>query len=280
MEQNTLDESPQIVAKTTQQNNKTPAITCILCGILAIAGIGFGIYGMFFQPKPTCEIPGTTNTSEMVADLSVNEVKNLLNNTYKLGTREITYSNGLHKYLDNFDENAKMIQLLWLSEDVLGEPVYNDQSSTINYSVSYDSLNNRYHKLFGNSNDLEKRDYELEAIGILNVKYDAANDSFAVVYADGLGGRSSVYVFTKVINTSSIEGGVKATVAAVTIDSEPKEKWELFNGNHYNESIDGKFNVVELSSEDLDKIYESMKVYDFVFVKDDDGYKLNSIKGL
>ena len=54
MEQNTLDESPQIVAKTTQQNNKTPAIICILCGILAIAGIGFGIYGMFFQPKPTC----------------------------------------------------------------------------------------------------------------------------------------------------------------------------------------------------------------------------------
>ena len=29
--------------------------TAIICAILAVAGIAFGIYGMFFQPQPSCE---------------------------------------------------------------------------------------------------------------------------------------------------------------------------------------------------------------------------------
>lgn len=273
---------PQVVVNQTQPKSKSPALVCTLCGILAAAGIGFGVYGMFFQPKPTCG-PVGQSANETVADLSADEVKNLLSNTYGLRTRATTYSNSLHKYLDNFDEDAKMIQLVELSKDILGEATYNDETVTNSYTISYETFNNRYHKLFGNSNDLEKKSYNLreKSIGLLNVNYDAAKDSFTVVYASGLGGYSSVDVFTKVISTSSTENGIKATVAAVTIDTEPKEKWgDPFDGNHYTITENQKYNVVTIPEEDLNKIYDSMKVYDFNFVKDDDGYKLTSIKKL
>lgn len=273
-------QNPVYVNQPTAKS-KTPALVCTLCGVLAVAGICFGVYGMFFQPKPTCE-PAGQSTNEIVADLSADEVKNLLSNTYGLRTRATTYSNSLHKYLDNFDEDAKMIQLAVLSEDILGEATYNEETVTNSYTISYETFNNRYHKLFGNSNDLEKKSYSLKerSIGLLNVNYDAAKDSFTVVYADGLGGKSTVDVFTKVISTSSTDNGVKATVAAVTIDTEPKEKWELFNGNHWIGTDNEKYNIVDISDEDLNKIYDSMKVYEFDFVKDDDGYKLTSIKKL
>jgi hypothetical protein len=283
MEPNTpIQTPPQVVVNQTQPKSKTPALVCTLCGVLAAAGIGFGVYGMFFQPKPTCEPAGQTSTSNTVADLSADEVKNLLNNTYKLGIRGSSYSNGLHKYFDNFDEDAKIIQLARLSEDILGESTYNSQEATNTFTISYESFNNRYHKLFGNSNDIEKKNYDLKnrTIGLISVNYNTSDDSFAVVYADGLGGKSTIDVFTKVISTSSTDDGVKATVATVTIDTEPKEKWELFNGNHWSGSGDEKYNIVDLSEEDLNKIYDSMKIYEFNFVKEDDGYKLSSITKL
>jgi len=152
---NSSIQNPVYVNQPTAKS-KTPALACTLCGVLAVAGICFGVYGMFFQPKPTCE-PAGQSTNEIVADLSADEVKNLLNNTYKLGTRGCTYSDGLHMFLDNFNEDAKMVQLVYLSEDILGDPTDNDQEGTRTYNVSYETLNNRYHKLFGNSNDIEKR---------------------------------------------------------------------------------------------------------------------------
>ena len=284
MEPNTPIQTPQpqVVVNQTQPKSKTPALVCTLFGLLAAAGIGFGVYGMFFQPKPTCEPAGQTNTNETVADLSADEVKNLLNNTYKLGTRGYTYSDGLHMFLDNFNEDAKIVQLVYLSEDILGDPTDNDQEGTRTYNVSYETLNNRYHKLFGNSNDIEKKNYDLKnkTIGLVGLNYDSSQDKFAVVHKFGIGGKSMVAVFTKVINTSSMDNGVKATVAAVTIDTEPRETWEPFNGNHWMGTDNEKYNIVDISDEDLNKIYDSMKVYEFIFVKDDDGYKLTTITKL
>ena len=49
--------SPVSTPPTATQPKKPKGliITIVILAILALAGIAFGIYGMFFQPKPTCE---------------------------------------------------------------------------------------------------------------------------------------------------------------------------------------------------------------------------------
>lgn len=54
---------PQAMPGQTKKNKGLIAVVIILA-VLATAGVAFGVYGMFFQPKPTCE----TNCTEPMSD--------------------------------------------------------------------------------------------------------------------------------------------------------------------------------------------------------------------
>ena len=50
---------------TEQKKQKALLITTIICAILAVDGVAFGIYGMFFHQEPTCEAECTESTSDI-----------------------------------------------------------------------------------------------------------------------------------------------------------------------------------------------------------------------
>lgn len=48
----TSSTTPAMPNQSKPQNTKALLATTIICALLAIAGIAFGVYGMFFQPQP------------------------------------------------------------------------------------------------------------------------------------------------------------------------------------------------------------------------------------
>ena len=271
MEPNTPIQTPQpqVVVNQTQPKSKTPALFCTLCGILAAAGIGFGVYGMFFQPKPTTDCgqncnstsnddETTNNSGSIVTPLSVEETQALLKTKYGLDTIEnLPIFDAMVVHLDNYDINAKLIRLFFTTKDNLGEEKC--QNEVCSLTISYDSLNSYYHSYYGNSENLEKKEYLLESTskaGLKSISYSDSEDTFTFNYNTGLGGTTPERQFNKVISTKGGEKGFNATVLAVTI------------------SLD------EDSYDQQSKIFGSLKAYNFYFVKDDDGFKLTTITKL
>lgn len=74
------DYSEGAKATSKPKNSKPLIATSIICAILAVAGVAFGIYGMFLQPPQKCEVnceqTSNSNTNDQEsADISNNEVE-------------------------------------------------------------------------------------------------------------------------------------------------------------------------------------------------------------
>ena len=264
--------------------NKTPVILCSIFGVLAAAGIGFGVYGMFFQPKPTCEpancdvkcenkcdVPNADKGSSdgdisVITPLSIDETQALLKDKYKLDrTENRPHYDEMVNFLDNFDQSAKIIRLYWTLKDNLGEQKCEGNFGTeCSRTISYETFNNYYHQYYGSADDLEKKDYTFDGISkgaVKSLNYSTADDTFTFNYGTGLGGDTTGRVWTKVINTSGTKDGFEAIVASVALAINARDA--ITPGSDYEQSV-----------------YSSLKVYKFNFVKEDDGFKLTSIEKL
>ncbi|MBR2658500.1 hypothetical protein IKD57_01205 [Candidatus Saccharibacteria bacterium] len=280
-----------------KDKSKTPAILCTIFGILAFAGIGFGVYGMFFQPKPSCETPADTDYAanctnpdnnsapsnsgtSVITPLSVEETQTLLKEKYGLDKIENRPAfDEMVIFLDNFDQNAKIIRLYHTLRENLGE-----EKCSGNYgldcsrTVSYEVLNNYYHQYYGSIDDLEKKDYALDGIsrgGLIKLSYSSSDDAFTFNYKTGLGGWTDYRQLNKVISTTGNKEGFSAIVLAVTIDTAPKNDETFTVGTGQEQQY-----YINLKDEDKTKIYDSLKAYKFNFIKEDDGFKLTSIEKL
>ena len=274
--------------------NKTPIILCSIFGILAAAGIGFGVYGMFFQPKPSCEpastdyatdcpVPDNDNTPDssstsVVTPLSIGETQTLLKEKYELDNTENRPAfDSMAVFLDNFDQSAKIIRLFHVIKDNLGEEKCQSNAPICYRTVSYNVLNDFYHQYYGNIDNLEKRDYPFEGISssLVNMSYSSSDDSFTINYKTGLGGWTDYRQLNKVVSTIGNKDGFSAIVLAVTIDIAPKNDKAYTAGTGQEQQY-----YINLKDEDKAKIYNSLKAYKFNFVKENDGFKLTSIEKL
>ena len=166
-------------------------IPLIFASILALAGIGFGVYKQFLE-KPvdncikTAEVADeTVEQEEWVENISASkkaEVVELLNKYY-IHTEEDDlpmYTAGtVAGMISNFSDES--IKYEYFTYAV----VYNDDA--LEKSYSYDEIDELYHSYFGAENNYQKASQEYYCA---NLDYDSTNDSFrAYVNQDcGLGG--------------------------------------------------------------------------------------------
>ena len=253
----------------------------IIFASLAIAGIGFGVYGMFFQPKPTCETNCASNTDNQSADNqsetapTIAEVSELLKEKYGFDAIENTFSDDLFRHMNNFDQAAKIHFTIRNSNNILSEPNYPSTDPYFTREVSYDALNSQYQYYFGNTDNIKKEDYEIESLGISKIVYLSEKDAFEVYYRDGIGGYSTIEQINKVVDTYSTRDGFMATIISVNVDSSPKGSAAYWGSDGVTEHYS-----INLSEDDLDDIAESLSAYKFGFIKEDGEYKLVSIEKL
>ena len=121
MEQNLESVTEEIVEASTpveslppEKPKKSKGLLCatILFAILALAGIGFGVYGMFFNKSPECITNCGTNDITITDDTdtapSVSEVQKILEDKYGFVEIQNVFADGIFRKLDNFDQESKI----------------------------------------------------------------------------------------------------------------------------------------------------------------------------
>ncbi|MBR3052267.1 hypothetical protein IKG60_01440 [Candidatus Saccharibacteria bacterium] len=282
---------------TQPKKSNAPTIIACLCALLAVAGVAFGVYGMFLQPKPTREANytesignndasanSTTENDDVtevvaVSPISALEVEKILADKYNFKDSQMVIFDGWHNYIEDFSQPNKLLFTINQMRDELGapQPVEGDKPLVM-YNIGFDDFKTIYENYFGEDEPLERKDYELNGI-YERIEYNSDGNSFNIYSKTGLGGYSTVALKRKVVKTEGTENGFKATVATVTLNEIASQSVKDFLGK----SGDGQGNEyynIPISEEELGKIRESLSVYEFNFKKEGNDYKLTSITKL
>ena len=261
--------------------------TTILMTILAIAGIAFGVYGMFFDKKTDCETNCTgdsfaqidQDSTETYTAPTADEVAALLDSKYSLKAQNTVMYQGMYSYIDNLDYTNKLSFTILATKDQQNEkPVSYDESYSEIRTIGYDDLNSQFKKYFGNQQDIEKKNYTFDKMIVQKMDYDANNDLFTIQYPAGLGGASFIERYIKVNKVVGTKDGFYALVTAATIDAMIRREIDGITCMHTSSDGTKEYYDIEIPEEELDKIYDSLSLYKFNFITEDGEYKLISVE--
>lgn len=279
MEQETIQpNNTQTTAQTlTQKKSKASAIVLTFCVILALAGIGFGIYGMFFnKPDTSAGNNGGSSTISQENVPSVENITTLLSEKYKLfdtNGRQRVNGTILGDYVygddaEGFSETAKLF--LVIKKEFPDSDADSHDSCRSFKTINYDELNNKYHEYFGNSTDIKKEGehtYKHPWIGVDSVKYVDAENSFEVTYPGCLGGVSAADMYyTKIADVKRTNDGIVATGIVVRVNAGDAELISC--------GVDGCFTDPNIN---MDTLKVNASLYNYNFIEEDGIYKLTNI---
>lgn len=270
-------EESQPITTPTPTKSKGPAICSALCIILALAGIGFGVYGMFFN-KTSAPAKSDDNTSTVTTEVPTREKVALVLRD-RFGLEEFNDSScggkvlsaGLFANDAEFDSLLKVSVILRRDYHDLSNIDYDDCNGLCAYkTISYAELNEKAHQLFGNSYDLAKEGYGTPygVMGIQNVEYVSETDSFKVKYISGIGcaGEPAGY-YANVVDVKASDTGFTATVSVLGFDASEAE------GNGSRDYGDGILHP----NININTVKTAHKLYSFDFIDEDGGYKLVNV---
>ena len=275
--------APEAPQEAPAKKFKSLITLSVITTILAIAGIAFGIYGIFFQTKETCQTNCTQNQNNYSVDilstdespLTITEATALVEK-YGFEEQIMVFGDSLATFIDNYDQNAKLVYAIHESKGNLSEANFSSVEPVYTRTISYEDLNNKYNYYYGST--LEKSNYELKSFELIKMEYTPDNDLFTIYYRDGLGGFSTKWLLNRIISVSGTDESPSVITTSVTIDADVRQSKEYSIGT----SSDGKneYYDIYMDKEDLKLIQESLKAYKFNFTKKDGEYKLVSIEKL
>ena len=225
MEQNTPTINP--LDNNKQDNRKIQKIATTVACILAICGIGFGIYTLIDNLNKKQEISNLQsqienniaqtqeNDNTINSNITISEAEKLVSKYTSL----INTSGACPTQSDiKLTENTKMAKVanLIVNKNTI-EPTVEDMR--IYYTIDYDSMNAAYKELFGQSLNIEKQDYEFDNYLPISLKYNASNNTFKAEYPDGIGGCIGETVhLANVVWAQYTEGALDIIVDLTEID--------------------------------------------------------------
>ena len=191
---------PQSPASTPEEKNKKLFIIAIAAGVLAVAGLAFGIYGMTRPAKISNFTVQAKNDEGTVTELNKDKIDiddksntiTIPDTLSPLGISKELAASVVKPYLhdlgafsdilnNKFNENNK-IRIAFQNID----PQNLLLSTGDSFRVSYSDLNNMYKYLFGSDTNLEKKNYNNQTF--LYVPGDNATSDYFLVYPGGYGG--------------------------------------------------------------------------------------------
>lgn len=281
MEQDAVTATP-VVGSNKQHSGKGWRIATIVASVVAICGIGFGVYGIFFYKTGEPISDNNETIPETQEDVSITEknlpsvetINSLLREKYKLFDQDNFTANAgtiLSDYAYNEDGEGlgEAGKLFLIVREEYPNPNCND---TVCYrTVTYKDLNDKYHEYFSNSANINKGvDYTNKHIfiGVDSIKYKE-DDSFEITYPNAIGGTlPSIGYYTNIVDTERNSDGDIVAMAIVTkVDAE--------NAKLYGTA--GCLEAFECPYINMKTIKVGSSLYRYVFVEEDGIYKLTDI---
>lgn len=303
MEQNTPAAMP-IMDSDKQSNGKGLKIATIIASVVAVCGIGFGIYGVVQSSQKdsqisdlkvqikdddgtitTIETPeiettagdGTTITVTDSSTIGLKQVRNLLNDYVNFdynvtSTENNLFENGLteqYKYYLSLKKLNYADKVSATHEDA-GMPGGN--TADYEYSFSYDDINNAYHSLFGSNSNVQNQEAFWCFVPFFSAEY---NKYISITRCGGVD--PSTYAY-EILDYSAKGNKLDVDVAYVHIfedynAGEWKKYIALNSGNEEIFSDGSKY----LSADYLKEHENELPKYRLTFEKEGSNYILVSI---
>jgi len=279
--------APAVENNKQSSSNRLKIATAIAC-LVAVCGIGFGVYGMFFNDT---DKKVTNNTDANIA-IDVNsdtkkettkevpskmDITEVLNDKY--GVKEFNDSScggSTMTSLFDHEEFGDKFKLGFIIEKNffnIQEMQYNDCDGLCEYkTISYDEINKKNHLYFGNSNDLEKKDYDdLHIMGLGEAKYIEETDSFRIKYLGGLGcAYIPVGFYVNIANVEADEDAFTALASVFYLDATEATSF----GEHLSNCDSSAYNCPIV---DMESLKTENSIYEFKFIEEDGEYKLTGV---
>lgn len=231
--------------------------------ILAVGGVGFGVWAMLDKNQNEGEVQVSENDNQVIEPVETNNDKEIDNDLAQnlIDPYLVSFSFGRTVFEEGFDENSKAITaFLSLNYVFFGVGTYN--------KISYDSLNSTYQHLFGNDEEIGKQDYQ-KGYYTLTYKADSNNAwndqfSFDAVGGGGTGGGPVTVVKDAFVDDKKIIVEVYHDVLGVCDDNYPTDKPCFVDGTDYDAWVND--------------IKDELPVYSMTFRVNDGHYVLKNIE--
>lgn len=287
MEQNTDTGAPvtPMVKNKQKSGNGLKIATAIAC-IVAVCGIGFGVYGMVQSSQKDSEIAKlkeenpTQNTADQDDNtgtnvdgnaMSVTEVEKIL--TKYIGEGNSTMASGLNASYNTFtsDFNGQQEAFLTYSsisdnekETVSCVEERYEKGDCTGKSISYDLMSEKYQSLFGDYSSIEKKNYAFQ--NFFYLVYDDSINAYREFILPG-GGYSPVVAAHKVASVK--KAGEKMVVSLIF--AELNTVVEVAAG------ICGPTGL-GVTEDTLNEMVDSMSIYEFTLSPYNGSYVLTGVE--
>ncbi len=255
----------------TKKGGKGAIIGMVIFAILALGGIGFGVWVW---------MDGNTQKDALNSQISAleqqnNDLQNAIKNGEEIlndGIDKDLLQNLIEPYLGSFHYNKNIFDYdfddnvrIELAFQNLKSSVVVEKEDEVSYRVPYGLLNEEYKKLFGSNLELAQKDY---AVGELGDKFYYSENSFKVVEQPGGGGGASMVSAIKdgYYNGDSIVVEVYHDVidwCEMTEDQYCLQSWPISNEELLNL---------------INEFGNNVSIYRMTFAKDNGHYVLLSVE--
>ncbi len=291
MEQNaeTGVQMTPVVDDKKKNGNGLKIATAIAC-IVAVCGIGFGVYGMMQSSQKDTEIARLKegNPTQNIVDqddntdtnvdgnaISVTEVEKIL--AKYIGEGNSTMAYGLNASYNTFTSDFNSQQETFLTYSSISdneketvscvEERY-EKGDCTGKSISYDLMSEKYQSLFGDYSSIEKKNYAFQ--NFFYLVYDDSINAYREFILPG-GGYSPVVATHKVASVK--KAGEKIVVSLIF--AELNTDVEVAAGICGPTSLSGGLGVTEGT---LNEMVDSMSIYEFTLSPYNGSYVLTSVE--
>lgn len=291
MEQNADTETSMtpVAEKGQKGGNGLKIATAIAC-VVAVCGIGFGVYGMvqslqkdteitkLKEGNPTQNIVDQDDSTDTDVDgnaISVIEAEKIL--VKYIGEGNSTMAYGLNASYNTFTSDFNGQQEAFLTYSSISENEKEtvscieeryEKGDCTGKSISYDLMSEKYQSLFGDYSSIEKKNYAFQ--NFFYLVYDDSINAYREFILSG-GGYSPVVAAHKVASVK--KAGEKMVVSLIF--AELNTDVEVAAGICGPTSLGGGLGVTEGT---LNEMVDSMSIYEFTLSPYNGSYVLTGVE--
>lgn len=272
-----------VVENKQKSGNGLKIATAIAC-IVAVCGIGFGVYGMMRSSQKDSQADAPKDETATVSDnsdtLSLKQVKDLLNKYVSFdynvtSTENNLFENGLteqYKYYLSLKSLNYADKISATHEDA-GTP--SGDTADYEYSFTYDDINDAYHSLFGSGSNVQNQENFWCFVPFYSAEY---NKYISITRCGGVD--SSTYAY-EILDYSVDDNKLTTDIAYIHIfDDYTGGEWKkyiaLSNGN---EEISGDSSNY-LGATYLREHEDDLPKYQLTFEKEGSDYIFTNVSKL
>ena len=289
MEQDVNSTTP-VINKDKPNDKKGWKIATVIASILAVCGIGFGVYGMVQSSQKDSEIAklkGENSTQNTVDQddntdtnvdrnvISVAEAEKILAKYIGEGnsTKAYDLNSSYNTFTSDFNDQQKVFLTYSSISDNEKETVScveerYERGDCTGKSISYDLMSEKYQSLFGDYSSIEKKNYTFQ--NFFYLVYDDSINAYREFVLPG-GGSSPVVAAHKVASVKKAGENIVVSLIFAELNTDV----EVAAGICGPASLSSGLGVTD---DTLNEMVNSMSIYEFTLSPYNGSYVLTSVE--